>query len=150
MSPGSAYVLMHHWIGEVDGQAGAWGWVHGGMGAVSRCIADSARARGVELRADSAVARILVDGGKARGVVLEDGTEISARVVVCGVHPATAYLDLVGEEHLPSEVVHDVRRFRTRSGSVKVNLALSRLPEPSAWDGDVPGDPHTGLIAISP
>jgi phytoene dehydrogenase-like protein len=150
MSPGSAYVLMHHWIGEVDGQAGAWGWVHGGMGAVSRCIADSARARGAELRADSPVARILVEDGRARGIVLEDGTEISSRIVVCGAHPTTAYLDLVGEEHLPDDVARDIRRFRTRSGSVKVNLALSRLPEPTAWDGDVPGDPHTGLIAISP
>jgi phytoene dehydrogenase-like protein len=70
--------------------------------------------------------------------------------VVSGAHPKTTYLDLVGEEHLPPEVVRDIRRYRTRSGSVKVNLALRELPAPTAWDSPVPGDPHRGLIAISP
>jgi phytoene dehydrogenase-like protein len=84
------------------------------------------------------------------GVELEDETRIGARAVVSGAHPQTTYLDLVGEEHLPDEVVRKIRRYRTRSGSVKVNLALGELPVPTAWDGPVPGDPHTGLIAISP
>jgi phytoene dehydrogenase-like protein len=114
---------MHHWIGEVEGHAGAWGRVHGGMGAVSWCLAEAARAAGAEIRA--------------------------APPVVSGAHPKTTYLDLVGEEHLPP-VVRDIRRYRTRSGSVKVNMALGELPVPTAWDGPVPGDPHRGLIAISP
>jgi len=80
---------------------------------------------------------------------LEDGTRIGARTVVSGAHPQTTYLDLVGEEHFWPEVVRDIRRYRTRSGSVKVNLALGELPAPTAWDGPVPGDPPPGLIAIS-
>ena len=150
MSPGSAYVLMHHWIGEVDGQAGAWGWVHGGMGAVSEALASAARAAGAEIRTGAGVRHVAVRDGRARGVELHDGTVVPARVVVSNAHPITTYLDLVGEEHLPDDVVRDVRRYRTRSGSVKVNLALSDLPRPAAWDGDTPGDPHTGLFAISP
>jgi phytoene dehydrogenase-like protein len=150
MSPGSAYILMHHWIGEVDGQAGAWGWVHGGMGAVSDVLARAARAAGAEILTDSAVRRVMVRDGRALGVELDDGSLMRARRVVSNAHPITTFRDLVGEEHLPDDVVRDVRRFRTRSGSVKVNVALGELPNPSAWDGPVPGDPHTGLIAISP
>jgi phytoene dehydrogenase-like protein len=150
MSPGSAYVLLHHWMGEVEGQEGAWGWVHGGMGAVPRVLADSAAASGAEVRAASPVRRISITDGRARGVELEDGLVIQARRVVSSAHPATTYLDLVGEGNLPATVVADVRRYRTRSGSVKVNLGLSRLPQPAAWDGPTPGDPHRGLLAISP
>jgi phytoene dehydrogenase-like protein len=150
MSPGSAYVLMHHWIGEVDGQAGAWGWVHGGMGALSRSLAESASAAGAEIRTGAPVHRVTVRNGRATGVELQDGTTLEARRVVSNAHPVTTYLDLVGEADLPDEVVRDVRRYRSMSGSVKVNLALSDLPRPSAWDGPVPGDPHTGLFAISP
>jgi phytoene dehydrogenase-like protein len=150
MSPGSAYVLLHHWMGEVDGHAGAWGWVHGGMGAVSSALAASARSAGAEVRASAPVTNVVVHGGRAVGVQLEDGTMVRARRVVSNAHPITTYRDLVGEALLPDEVVRDIRRFRTRSGSVKVNLALGELPRPTAWDGPVPGDPHTGLIAISP
>jgi len=150
MSPGSAYVLMHHWIGEVAGHPGAWGWVHGGMGAVSEVLARAATTAGAELRNGSAVNRVVVRDGRALGVELDDGSLIRARRVVSNAHPVTTYRDLVGEEHLPQDVVRDVRRFRTRSGSVKVNVALGELPKPAAWDGPVPGDPHTGLLAISP
>jgi phytoene dehydrogenase-like protein len=79
MSPGSAYVLMHHWIGEVEGHSGAWGWVHGGMGAVSRCLAEAARAAGAEIRAAAPVRRVVVRDGRAAGVELEDGTEVPTR-----------------------------------------------------------------------
>jgi phytoene dehydrogenase-like protein len=150
MSPGSAYVLMHHWIGEVDGHDGAWGWVHGGMGAVSNCIADSARASGAEVRSDVEVRRVVVENGQARGVELEDGTVINADRVVSNAHPTTTYLDLVGEAHLPDRVVEDIKRYRTRSGSVKVNIGLGELPRPKGWEGPVPGDPHTGIMSISP
>jgi phytoene dehydrogenase-like protein len=150
MSPGSAYVLMHHWIGEVDGHPGAWGWVRGGMGGVSEVLARAATAAGAEVRTDAPVERIIVREGGALGVELRDGSLIRARKIVSNAHPTTTFRDLVGEDHLPDEVVRDIRRFRTRSGSVKVNVALGELPKPAAWDGPVPGDPHTGLIAISP
>jgi phytoene dehydrogenase-like protein len=150
MSPGSAYVLLHHWMGEVDGHPGAWGWVHGGMGAVSRALAEAARFAGAEVRAESPVRRVVIEGGRAVGVELADGSVLRAHRVVSNAHPVTTYLDLVGEANLPGDVVRDVRRYRSRSGSVKVNLALGELPRPTAWEGPIPGDPHTGLIAISP
>lgn len=150
MSPGSAYVLMHHWVGEVDGQGGAWGWVHGGMGAISEALAASARQRGAHIRTAAPVRSILVEANRARGVELADGEVIRARRVVSSAHPTTTYLDLVGESHLPDDVTQAVRRYRSRSGSVKINLALDRLPTPRAWSGPIPGDPHRGLISISP
>ena len=150
MSPGSAYVLIHHWIGEVDGHAGAWGWVHGGMGAVSAALAEAAKSRGAEVRTGAPVRRVLVREGRSLGVELEDGMQLRSRRVISSAHPVTSYLDLIGEEHLPDQVVRDIRRYRSRSGSVKVNLALGDLPRPTAWDGPTPGDPHTGLFAISP
>lgn len=150
MSPGSAYVLMHHWVGEINGHAGAWGWVHGGMGALSDALAASARSHGAQIRVGAAVGSVVLEAGRARGVQLADGEIVRARRVVSGVHPATTYLDLVGAAHLPDDVVTAIRRFRSRSGSVKVNLALNQLPTPSSWHGEVPGDPHRGLISISP
>ena len=149
MTPGSAYVLMHHWIGEVDGHFGAWGWVKGGMGGVSRAMARAAEAAGATIRTDAPVKRIAVNShGRAVGVELEDGSLVRAKAVVSNAHPKTTYLDLVGADHLPQDVVRDVRRYRTRSGSVKINLGLSELPAFPAWDQE--GDVHRGLTAISP
>jgi len=149
MTPGSAYVLMHHWIGEIDGHFGAWGWVKGGMGGVSAAIADAARHAGVEIRTGEPVARVAInDQGRAVGVELEDGTLVRAKRVVSNAHPQTTYLDLIGRDRLPDDVVHDVERFRTRSGSVKVNVALSSLPTFPSWDQE--GDVHRGLMAVSP
>ena len=149
MTPGSAYVLMHHWIGEVDGHFGAWGWVKDGMGGVSAAMASAAREAGVEIRTDSPVARVAVNSlGRATGVELEDGSLIRAKQVVANTHPITTYLDLVGREHLPSDVVRDVERLRTRSGSAKVHFALSELPVFPQWDQE--GEVHKGLMAVSP
>jgi phytoene dehydrogenase-like protein len=149
MSPGSAYVLMHHWIGEVDRHFGAWGWVMGGMGGVSAAIARAAEAAGATIRTDADVVAISVSSsGRAVGVELEDGSTVRARRVVSNAHPMTTYLDLVGRELLPDDVVRDVRRYRTRSGSVKLNVALSELPTYPSWDQD--GDVHRGLVAVSP
>lgn len=150
MSPGTGYVLLHHWMGEVDGHQGAWGWVHGGMGAVGHALGEAARAAGAEIRSGVAVNRILVRNGRTIGVELEDGTTIRAKAIVSNAHPRTTFLDLVGEENLPGDFVRAIRHFRSRSGSVKVNLALSDLPRPTAWKGAVPGEPHTGLLAVSP
>ncbi len=148
MSPGSAYVLVHHWVGEIDGQAGAWGWVHGGMGGVSRALAAAAEAAGAEIRADQPVRRVAITNGRATGVELGDGSLIRARRVVSNAHPTTTYLELVGEEHLPDDAVRAIRRYRSRSGSVKVNVALGELPHFPSWDQD--GNVHRGLAAVSP
>jgi phytoene dehydrogenase-like protein len=149
MTPGSAYVLMHHWIGEVDGHAGAWGWVKGGMGGVSNAMARSAEAAGAEVRTDAEVDRVAItSGGRAVGVSLADGSLIRAQRVVSSAHPVTTYRDLIGEERLPGDVVRDVGRYRTRSGSVKLNVALSELPAFPSWDQE--GDLHKGLAAVSP
>jgi phytoene dehydrogenase-like protein len=148
MSPGSAYVLVHHWVGEIDGQTGAWGWVHGGMGGVSKALAESAKASGAEIRTASVVKRVVVRNGRAVGVELDDGSVIRARRVVSNAHPKTTYLDLVGETHLPAEAVRRIKLYRTRSGSVKVNYALETLPEFASWDQE--GSLHRGLVAISP
>jgi phytoene dehydrogenase-like protein len=149
MTPGSAYVLMHHWIGEIDGHFGAWGWVKGGMGGVSQAMARVAEAAGAEIRTGSPVARVAVNAqGRAVGVELEDGSLVRAKTVVSNAHPKTTYLDLVGEERLPVDVVRDIRRFRTRSGSVKLNVALGELPAYPSWDQV--GSVHRGLMAVSP
>ena len=149
MTPGSAYVLMHHWIGEVDGHAGAWGWVKGGMGGVTDAMARAAEAAGAEVRTDAEVDRIAINAsGRAVGVALADGSLVRSQRVVSGAHPVTTFLSLVGEERLPGDVVRDVKRYRTRSGSVKVNEALSDLPEFPSWDQD--GEVHRGLVAVSP
>ena len=149
MTPGSAYVLMHHWIGEIDGHFGAWGWVKDGMGGVSAAIAEAARHAGVEIRTGEHVASVAVnDQGRAVGVELADGSLIRAKRVVSNAHPRTTYLDLIGRDRLPADVVRDVERFRTRSGSVKVNVALSALPPFPSWDQA--GDVHRGLMAVSP
>ncbi|HET8526048.1 MAG TPA: NAD(P)/FAD-dependent oxidoreductase [Actinomycetota bacterium] len=149
MTPGSAYVLMHHWIGEVDGHAGAWGWVKGGMGGVSSAMARAAQAAGAEVRTDAEVDRVAITtSGRAVGVSLSDGSLVRSQRVVSSAHPVTTYRDLIGEERLPGDVVRDVRRYRTRSGSVKLNVALSELPAFPSWDQE--GDPHRGLAAVSP
>jgi phytoene dehydrogenase-like protein len=149
MTPGSAYVLMHHWIGEIEGHFGAWGWVKGGMGAVSAAMARAAQAAGAEIRTGADVRRVAINGeGRATGVELADGSLIRAERVVSNAHPTTTYLDLVGADRLPDEVVRDIRRFRTRSGSVKINVGLSELPRYPSWDQG--GEPHRGLMAVSP
>jgi phytoene dehydrogenase-like protein len=149
MTPGSAYVLMHHWIGEVDGHAGAWGWVKGGMGGISRAMARAAEAAGAEIRTGAEVDRVAINAsGRAVGVALLDGSLVRAQRVASCAHPITTYLSLVGEERLPGDVVQDVKRYRTRSGSVKLNVALSELPPFPSWDQE--GEPHKGLAAISP
>ena len=150
MSPGSAYVLLHHRMGEVDGVGGCWGFARGGMGAVSEAIASSARAAGVTVLTSADVASIdVTPGGRVSGVTLADGRQISAPVVVSGVHPATTFLSLVGPEQLPAELVQDVQQFRTRSPSAKVNLALSGLPSFTARPGTELGPQHPEFI-ISP
>jgi len=149
--PGTAYVMAHHSIGDVgDGHLGNWGFQEGGMGAVSGAIASAARELGVEIRTDAKVARILISGGQAAGVVLASGQEIRARRVVTTLHPRTAFLDQVGREHLPDDFVTDIEHWKTRSGVVKINLALAELPDFTADPGTELAEHHTGSVEMAP
>jgi phytoene dehydrogenase-like protein len=149
-SPGTAYVLLHHRMGDgASGARGGWGFVRGGMGALSEAIAASAKAAGADIRAASTVERIEVTSGRATGVTLADGTSIPAAVVACSIHPRTAFLELVGSDRLPADVVEGMKRYRSRSGSVKVNVALGELPDFLARPGTELG-PHHPEFVISP
>ncbi len=147
-SPGTAYVLLHHNMGEIDGAFRSWGFARGGTGSVSDALAASARHHGAELRTGAAVERILVEGGEARGVVRAGGEEIRARAVVSGCDPRRTFLGFVGEKELPGEFVAQIKRYRFRGSSGKVNLALSRLPEFACRPGD--GLHLRGDVAIAP
>jgi phytoene dehydrogenase-like protein len=127
-TPGTAYNLLHHALGELDGVSGLWGHVRGGMGGISQALARSAEAAGAAIRTGAAVSSIDVGGGRATGVTLEGGEQLRAPVVVSGAHPRTTVLDLVGAEHFPAEVVGDMERYRSRGGSVKINCILSEPP----------------------
>jgi phytoene dehydrogenase-like protein len=131
-TPGTAYNLLHHALGELDGVSGLWGHVKGGMGGISEALAASARAAGASIRTGSGVRSIEVSGGRATGVTLDSGEEILTPLVVSGAHPRTTVLDLTGAQHFPEDVVTDMRRFRSRGGSVKVNCILS---EPPRYEG---------------
>jgi len=147
-SPGTAYVLLHHYMGELDGVFRAWGFAKGGNGSVSAAIAASAQARGTEIRVNATVEKVLIKNSRANGVVLEGGEEIAADIVVSGADPRRTFLGLVGEKHLPSELVDSIRRFRFRGASAKVNLALGELPDFTCLPG--PGPHLRGAISISP
>ena len=127
-TPGTAYNLLHHALGELNGVSGLWGHVRGGMGGISDALARSAEAAGATIRTDAGVSSIDVRDGRATGVTLDSGEELRAPLVVSGVHPRTTVLDLAGAEHFPDEVVRDMRRYRSRGGSVKVNCILSEPP----------------------
>jgi phytoene dehydrogenase-like protein len=148
-TPGTAYVLFHHVMGETDGARGVWGYVRGGMGALPEAIAAAARARGAEIRTGARVARVRVVDGRADGVVLEDGTELPARRVVSSADATVTLLGLVGAEHLPPELAEAVRRIDYSSASLKINVALSELPDFTALPG-APGPQHRGTIHVAP
>jgi phytoene dehydrogenase-like protein len=127
-TPGTAYNLLHHELGELDGVPGAWGHVRGGMGAIAQALARSAESHGATVRTGAAVRSIDVRDGHTTGVTLETGEEVRAPLVVSGAHPRTTVLDLVGADRFPDEVGDDMRRFRTRGASVKINCVLSEPP----------------------
>ena len=147
--PGTAYVMLHHSIGDVgDGHLGSWGFQQGGMGGVSDAIRRSAESFGAEIRTDARVKQILVRGGRAVGVALENGEELRAPVVVSCIHPQIAFLDLIERHELPADFVWDIERWKTRSGVVKVNVALSELPDFIANPGKNQQDHHTGSVEL--
>jgi phytoene dehydrogenase-like protein len=147
-SPGSAYVLLHHYMGEIDGAFRAWGFQKGGTGAISESIAGAARAFGAEIRTEAAVERVLVKHGRTTGVALGDGQEIAAPVVISGLDPRRTFLQLIDRSTLPEDLVRGVERYKFRGSSGKVNLALGGLPNLTCMPGV---GPHLrGAISISP
>jgi phytoene dehydrogenase-like protein len=127
-SPGTAYVLLHHFMGELDGAFSAWGAQKGGTGGVSEAIASSARSHGAEIRVSAPVAQVIVKNGTAVGVALENGDEIYARTIVSGCDPKVTFRKLVEEKDLPPDLIRAIDKFKYRGSSGKVNLALDTAP----------------------
>jgi phytoene dehydrogenase-like protein len=147
-SNGTGYVMLHHHIGGLDGQAGAWGFPRGGMGGVTTALAAVARSFGAEIRTNAEVAQIRTSGGRVTGLTLASGEELDACTVVTTAHPQISFLRLLDPAELPPDFVADIRGWHTRSGTVKINLALDRLPEFSShpeFDPQV----HGGTIVLA-
>lgn len=148
-SAGTAYVMLHHHVGDLgDGHAGAWGFPRGGMGGVTSAMAAAARSFGAEIRTDAGVARIDVADGRTTGVTLENGEEVTAATVVTTAHPAISFLRLVDRSALPPDFVADIESWKTRSGTVKINMAVGRLPR-FASHPDFHREVHGGTIVLS-
>jgi phytoene dehydrogenase-like protein len=147
-SPGTAYVLLHHYTGEIDGAFRSWGFARGGTGAISAAIAAAAKEAGAEICTQSSIASIQVRHGRVTGIVLDNGNEIRAGVVSSSIDPNRTFLKMVEPGHLPYEFLEEVRRYKFRGSSGKVNLALDALPDFTCLRGT---GPHLrGAISISP
>ncbi len=147
-SPGTAYVLLHHYMGEIDGAFRAWGFARGGTGGISNSIAEAAAEAGVEIRKQASVTKIIVKNGRAVGVALSNGDEVYAKAISSSVDPRLTFLDFIENGNLPSEFLDEVRRYKFRGSSGKVNLALDTLPEFKCLPGT--GSHLRGAISISP
>ncbi|MBX3483779.1 NAD(P)/FAD-dependent oxidoreductase [Phenylobacterium sp.] len=147
-TPGTAYVLLHHVFGEVNGRKGAWGHALGGMGAITQAMAACCRARGVELRTNVAVAEILTGKGRATGVVTATGEVLKARAVVSNLHPQLTFGKLVDPAAQPADFRERIGRYRSGSGTFRMNVALSELPRFTV--APEPGDHMTGGIIVAP
>src|SRR5579883_1193162 len=145
---GSAYVMLHHAFGEVNGKKGVWGHAIGGMGAIGQALAGAARARGAEIEVDAAVREVIVENGRAAGVILEGGKTIRARYVAANVNPKLLYTRLIAADALPADFLARMTRWRNGSGTFRMNVALSRLPSFTALPGE--GDHLTAGIIIAP
>jgi len=147
--PGTAYVMVHHSIGDVgDGHLGGWGFPEGGMGAVTDAIRRSAESFGCEVRTGAAVDKVIVKDGRACGVALKGGEELRAPALVTTVHPKIAFLRHLERKDLPPEFVTDIERWKSRSGVVKINLAIAELPSFKANPGSQPQDHHSGSVEL--
>jgi phytoene dehydrogenase-like protein len=147
-SPGTAYVLLHHYMGEIDGAFRSWGFSRGGTGAISNAIAAAAREAGVEIRTKASVANIIVKNGRAAGVALQNGEELTANVVSSSVDPHLTFEKFLSPSELPADFLEEVKRYKYRGSSGKVNLALNGLPEFKCYPGD--GAHLRGALSISP
>ncbi len=128
-TPGSAYVLIHHLIGEVNGKKGLWGHAIGGMGAITQAMAKSALSKGVEIETDKAVRKVIIQNGHAIGVELEDGEIIKAKKIVSNLNPSLLFNKLIEKEHLPEEFSRRMRHYKNGSGTFRMNVALKGLPK---------------------
>jgi phytoene dehydrogenase-like protein len=149
-TPGTAYVLLHHAFGEVNGKKGAWGHAIGGMGAITQAMARAAEKHGVEIETAAPVREVLVERGRAAGVLLADGRVIRARSVAANVNPHLLYTGLVPADALPPAFLSRIGRWRSGSGTFRMNVALSRLPSFAALPGSGPGDHHSAGIILAP
>ena len=149
-APGTAYVLLHHAFGEVNGKKRSWGHAIGGMGAITQAMARAAGEAGVEIETDAPVREIIVEGGAARGVVLPDGRSLRAPVVAANVTPTVLYTQLLPEGACDARFMQRIRNWRSGSGTFRMNVALAELPSFSALPGKTAGDHHTAGIVIAP
>lgn len=149
-TPNTAYVLLHHVFGEVNGKKGAWGHAIGGMGAITQAMARAARERGVEIETDAAVREVIVEKGRAAGVVLQDGRALRARAVAANVNPKLLIEHLLPQGAVPDEVMQRMGRWRCGSGTFRINVALSQLPSFACLPGRSVADHHTAGIIIAP
>jgi phytoene dehydrogenase-like protein len=149
-TPGSAYVLLHHVFGEVNGKKGAWGHAIGGMGAITQAMAKAAAARGVDIRVGSPVREVLVEGNRAVGVVTESGEELRAAAVVSNLNPKLLYSKLLSPSVLPQEFRERISHWRCGSGTFRMNVALAELPDFTCLPGRAPADHHSSGIIIAP
>jgi len=147
-SPGTAYVLLHHYMGEIDGAFRSWGFARGGTGAISNAIAEAAREAGVEIRTKAGISRIIVKNGKAKGVGFANGDEIYADIISSSIDPRQTFINLIDPGHLSNDFLEEIRRYKFRGSSGKVNLALDALPNFKCLPG--PGAHLRGAISISP
>lgn len=147
---GTAYVLFHHVMGECNGARGVWCYVRGGMGGITQALAAAVRAAGGEIRVNAPVARIVVRDGRAQGVVLVDGTEIAGKRIVSNADAHVTFLQLLEPRSLPVDFVEAVRHMDFSSASLKINLALSDVPNFTALPASGPGPQHRGTIHIAP
>lgn len=146
--PGASLAMLHHAVGELDGHKGAWGLVKGGMGSITQAMAESAKDKGVIIRTDAPVEKILTSGKAVSGVLLKDGTKLFAKIVAANTDPKRTFLTLLGEEHLPKPFAEDIKVIRQESASLRMNLALSGLPEFACIPGTEMGVHHRASISI--
>ena len=149
-TPGSAYVLLHHVFGEVNGKKGAWGHAVGGMGAITQAMAKSAAARGVDIRVGTAVREVIVEGGRAVGVVTAAGDTLRAAAIISNLNPKLLYSKLIASEHLPGEFAERIAQWRCGSGTFRMNVALAELPSFNCLPGKALTDHHTAGIILAP
>lgn len=152
-TPGTAYILLHHVMGGAAGPRGLWGFIRGGMGAISQALAQSAEAHGATIRTNAEVDRVLIKDGKAYGVVLTNGEEIRAKVVISNADPKRTFLTLVEKQHLDDEFHGSIKNFRVEGCSIKINLALDGLPNFTSFPNTserVPGLPHKTTMHVCP
>jgi phytoene dehydrogenase-like protein len=147
-TPGSAYVLLHHVFGEVNGKKGAWGHAIGGMGAITQAMARSAASRGVDVRVSSPVREVIVEGGRAVGAITESGETFRAAAVISNLNPRLLYLNLIDQAALPTEFKERISNFRCGSGTFRMNVALGELPNFTCLPGKA--DHHTAGIILAP